>query len=323
MSSEPDRLLHVMTAKGELSWSAAKRVLDELYRASESFRRDPSFSRGRILRFMDAFGFCDFAFSEGHGRISVCPAAFVRLPLRQCSALLVGARGPTTFTEISSAARDYRNLSLHMDPPEGDGFLPARITVESPDLPTLAQFSRTLKIHFEPEPACWRIAMASGDIESYESSLKWSKGPDLNWKSWTFDPEYVEFRKQAKGAEAVRLVRYLDPVKNVPRYRLWKGERYTEVDVDWARYLVLRQSGFNVLYYDPARYCFAVPRSASLPRLLQRALGLSSGLMPMPYRLRDGLASRQTWDLCQRVPQQVAETVCGKVAQHLSTFNLN
>jgi hypothetical protein len=323
MSSEPDRLLYVMTAKGELSWSAAKKVLDELYRSSENFRREASFSRSRVLRLMDAFGFCDFSFAEGQGHISVCPAAFVRLPLRQCSALLVGARGPTTFTEISSGARDYATLSLHLNPPEEDGFLPARITVESPDIATLAQFSRALKIDFEPEPACWRMAMASGDIESYERTLKWSEGPDLNWKSWTFDPEYVEFRKQAKAPEAVRLVRYLDPVRNIPRYRLWRGERFTEVDADWARYLVLRQSGFNVLYYDPARYCFAVPRNASLPRVLQRALGLSSGLMPMPYRLRDRPGSRQTWDLFQMVPQQVAETVCRKVAQDLSIFNLN
>jgi hypothetical protein len=318
VDSEADRLLYVMTAKRELGWSASKKVLDELYRTSRSFRRDVSFSRSRILRLMDAFGFCDFSFTEGQGRIFVCPVAFVRLPLKQCSALLVGARGPTTFTEISNAVKDSTNLSLHLDHPQGDGFLPVRMTVESADLETLARFSRSLQISFEPEPACWRVAMASGNIESYERSLKWSEGPDLNWKSWTFDPEYVEFRKQVKSEVAVRLVRYLDPVKNVPRYRLWKGKLYADIDVDWGRYIVLRDSGFNVLYYDPFRYCFAVPRNASLPRLLQRALGLSSGLAPMPY----GLGSRQKWDLFQMVPAQVADIICKKVAQDLSTFNL-
>ena len=318
MDSEADRFLYVITAKGELGWSASKKVLDELYRARPNFRTDTSFSRSRILRLMDAFGFCDFSFAEGQGRILVCPAGLVRLPLRQCSALLVGARGPTTIAEISNAVKDYTNLSLHLAPPQEDGFLPVRMTVESADLETLARFSRSLQISFEPEPACWRLAVASRDIDSYERSLKWSEGPDLNWNSWTFDPEYVEFRKQVKNDLAVKLMRYLHPVKNVPRYRLWKGKLYADIDLDWGRYIVLRDSGFNVLYYDSIRYCFAVPRNAPLPRLLQRALGLSSGLAPMPY----GLGSRQKWDLFQLGPAPVAETICKKVAQDLSNFTL-
>jgi hypothetical protein len=153
--------------------------------------------------------------------------------------------------------------------------------------------------------------------------LQWTDGPDLNWKSWHFDPEYSEFRAKIEPAMPLRLVRYLDPVKNISRYRLWKNSLYAEVDLDWGRYIVLRESGFNVLYYDPDQHRFAVPRNASLPRLLQRALGLSSGLMPLTYRLREGIGSRKAWDLFQLVPSQVAETVCKKVGQSLSTFSLN
>jgi hypothetical protein len=323
VSNESDQLLYVLTAKREISWSAYKTVIDEIFRTSPIFRLDVASLRGRILRLFDAFGFCDMTFNEGAGRVFVCPATLVRLPLQSCSALLVGARGPTTFKDLSDAAIGKTELSVHIDKADESAFLPSRITIDSSDLEALARFSSSLKIPFESEPVCWKLSQFSADIESYESTLQWNDGPDLNWKNWHFDPEHVEFREKAEPALPLRLVRYLHPVKNISRYRLWKNSSYAEVDLDWGRYIVLRDSGFNVLYYDPHQHRFAVPRSASLPRLLQRALGLSSGLMPLTYRLREGIGSRKTWDLFQLVPPQVAETVCKKVGQSLATFSLN
>ena len=253
----------------------------------------------------------------------VAPATIVRLPLQSCSALLVGARGPTTFKDLSDATNGNTELSVHLDETDEGAFLPSRITINSSDLEPLVRFSNSLKIPFELEPACWKLSQFSADIESYESTLHWSDGPDLNWKSWHFDPEHVEFREKAEPAFPLRLVRYLHPVKNISHYRLWKNNSYAEVDLDWGRYIALRDSGFNVLYYDPQQHRFAVPRNASLPRLLQRALGLSSGLMPLTYRLREGVGSRKTWDLFQLVPAQIAETVCRKVGQSMSMFSLS
>lgn len=323
MSSAADQLLYVLTAKQEITWSVYKTLVDEIFRMSPTFRKDIATLRGRILRLFDALGFCDLTFHQALGRVFVCPATLVRLPLEGCSALLVGARGPNTFKDLSEAAGGESDLSLHLDDTDEDALLPSRITVECSQVEALVRLSDRLKLRFEPEPACWALSQFSADISSYESTLQWTDGPDLNWKSWHFDPEYVEFREKSEQAMHCRLVRYLDPVKNIPRYRLWKNSSYSEVDPDWGRYIVLRESGFNVLYYDPHQHRFAVPRSASLPRLLQRALGLSSGLMPMPYRLREGAGSRKTWDLFQLVPPKVAETVCKKVGQSLATFSLN
>jgi hypothetical protein len=323
VSSEADQLLYVLTAKREISWSAYKAVVDEIFRATPTFRKDVASLRGRILRLFDALGFCDLSFRQGAGRVFVAPATLVRLPLQGCSAILVGARGPTTFEDLSTAARGGTELSLHLDDTEENGLLPSRITVDASHVEELARLSSRLKIPFEPQPACWKLSQFSADIESYERTLQWTDGPDLNWKSWHFDPEYIEFREQSDPAMPIRLVRYLDPVKNIPRYRLWRNKSYAEIDLDWGRYIVLRESGFNVLYYDPHHHRIAVPRSASLPRLLQRAIGLSSGLMPMTYRLREGTGSRKAWDLFQLVPSQVAEMVCKKVGQSLSTFSLN
>lgn len=323
MSNEADQLLYVLTAKREISWSVYKNALDEIFRTSQTFRRDVTFLRSRILRLFDAFGFCDLTFNDGAGRVFVSPATLVRLPLQRSSALLVGARGPTTFKDLSDAANGNAELSVHLDETDESSFLPSRLTIDSPDLESLVKFGSNLKIPFEPEPACWRLSQFSADIESYQTTLQWTDGPDLNWKSWHFDPEHVEFREKVEPTLPLRLVRYLHPVKNVPRYRLWKNNSYAEIDLDWGRYIVLRECGFNVLYYDPHQHRLAVPRNASLPRLLQRALGLSSGLMPLTYRLREGVGSRKAWDLFQLVPMQVAETVCRKVGQSLSMFSLS
>src|SRR5437867_1932353 len=115
VSNEPDQLLYVLTAKGEVSWSAYKTVLDAIFRTSQAFRQDVAFSRNRILRLFDAFGFCDFTFSQGAGKLFACPATLVRLPLQNCSALLVGARAPTTFKYLSDAANGNTDLSVHLD----------------------------------------------------------------------------------------------------------------------------------------------------------------------------------------------------------------
>jgi hypothetical protein len=231
MSNELDQLLYVLTAKREISWSVYKTVLDELFRTSQTFHKDVTLLRSRILRLFDAFGFCDLTFDDGAGRVLVSPATLVRLPLQSFSALLVGARGPTTFKDLSVAANGNTELSVHLETDE-NAFIPSRITIASSGLEPLVRFSTNVKIPFEPEPACWKLSQFSADIESYESTLRWIDGPDLNWKSCHFDPEYVEFREKAEPALPLRLVRYLHPVKNVPRYRLWKNNSYAEVDLD-------------------------------------------------------------------------------------------
>lgn len=323
VNREADQLLYVLTAKGEISWPAYKTVLDVIFRASQAFRQDISFSRNRILRLFDSFGFCDFTFSQGAGRLLVCPSSLVRLPLQNCSAVLVGARGSTTLKQLTDAANDYPDLSVRLDATDADVFLPSRITLESANLETLLRFSGSLNIPFAPEPACWRLSLLSADIDAYASSLQWCEGAELNWKSWCFDPEHAEFRQRTDAELAIKLVRYLHPVKNIFRHRLWKNDSYAEVDVDWGRYIVLHETGFNVLFYDSRRHRFAVPRSAPMPRLLQRSLGLSSGLTPLSYSLRQDLGSRKAWDLFQLVPSQVAETVCKKLGQNLSMCSLS
>src|ERR1019366_6422389 len=56
VSNESDQLLYVLTAKREISWSAYKTVIDEIFRTSPTFRQEVASLRGRILRLFDAFG---------------------------------------------------------------------------------------------------------------------------------------------------------------------------------------------------------------------------------------------------------------------------
>jgi hypothetical protein len=319
-----DQLIYVLSARGELSWPVFKTIFDSLIQSSHAVMEDVPILRNRVLRLLDSFGYCDFTFRKGIGSIFVCPATLARFPLLECAGLLVGARAPSTLSTLEKIAKTLGDITISVDETDDALFIPSRVTVRSSDPETLNSFCHAAGLPIEIDPPCWKLASFSADVESYIASLQWAEGSELNWKAWQFDPEYCEFRSEKSNSTCLRLVRYLDPIKNTPRYRLWDGTRHADVDVDWGRYIVLRESGFNVLFYDPRQHLLAVPRNAYLPRLLQRSLGLCSGLMPVTYRSSmHSENDRKALDLFQWVPSKIAETVSQKLGQSLSHCHLN
>lgn len=323
MITTGDQLAYVLSAKREVTWPVFKTVFDSLIQSSQAIVEDVPILRSRVLRLLDAFSYCDFTFRKGSGSIFVCPATLARLPLHECVGLFVGARSPSTLATFEKIGKGLGDITISVEETDNDAFVPSRVTIRSRDPESLTSFCREADLANEVDPPCWKLAILSADIDSYIKSLQWAEGPELNWKSWYFDPEYCEFRVRSSDSGRFRLMRYLDPVKNTYRYRLWEGTRYSKVDLDWGRYIVLRESDFNVLFYDPRRHLFAVPRNANLPRLLQRALGLCSGLMPLKYRSHSGSEDRRALDLFQSVPSKIAEVVSDKLGQSLSLCRLN
>jgi hypothetical protein len=315
-----DQLAYVLSAKNELSWGLFKSVFDSLIKASQDTVEDVPILRYRILRLLDSLGHCDFLFDKGVGSIFVCPATVARLPLRECVGVLTGARSPGTLAALDKISRKLGDITISIEETDGTAFVPSRVTVRSHDIENLKFFCREAGLVIEAEPPCWKLATFSADIDTYTTSLKWVEGHELNWKSWQFEPEYCEFRSARSESGASRLMRYLDPVRNIFRYRLWRETRYANVDADWGRYIVLRESGFNVLFYDQMHHILAIPRNAYLPRLLQRAVGLCSGMMPFTYNVRSN--DRKAMDLFQSVPPKVAEIISHKVGQSLSYCRL-
>jgi hypothetical protein len=163
----------------------------------------------------------------------------------------------------------------------------------------------------------------SSTLEHIAALLEWKHIPELNWSSADFDPEHNCFTRSKEGRAAFRLTRYLDPVKNVFRYCMWDSDKCAVIDPDWGRYLALQKSGFNVLHLDSTNHLLAIPKSLPLPRLLARALALSSGSAPRP--LLSG-SDRELTDFVvyELVPRSIAELVATKLGQDLfsSTFEV-
>src|SRR5205807_1861258 len=62
MNSPSDHLLYVLSARTELNWSAFRKIVDEILQDRISSADNVPALRNRVLRLLDAFGFCDVSF---------------------------------------------------------------------------------------------------------------------------------------------------------------------------------------------------------------------------------------------------------------------
>jgi hypothetical protein len=318
MNNSSDHLLYALSAQRTLTWPTFKRIIGETLQDRVQAGANGTVARNRIRRLFDSFSYCDVHFGRSAGSIFVCPAAIIRIPMEGCSAILIGARSPRTIDHLSKVGAQFPELRVTVSSSTTSNLLPSRISLDAVDIDSLQAFSASAQIPLQPEPPSWALAQFAGDINLYLSSLSWSEGPDLNWPSREFNPEHCQFRSDRDPERPLRLVRYISPVTNTFRYRLWKGKHFAETDPDWGRYAVLQSSEFSVLYYDRINHLFAVPRTAWLPRVLQRALGLCSGLEPLIFGDPAQEATGKVWDLFRDVPLSIANCIADRLGQSLS-----
>ena len=119
-------------------------------------------------------------------------------------------------------------------------------------------------------------------------ALTWYEREDLNWDRREFDLDRLRFGSPADDAEESRprLVTYTHPSGWDWRDWLWQDGASADVDRSWGRYCVLASVGHTVLHYNHREGVATVPRQVPLPKLLARALALSSGQAP---RLMPGI----------------------------------
>jgi hypothetical protein len=190
MITTGDQLAYVLAAKREITWPVFKNIFEALIQSSQASVQDVPILRNRVLRLLDAFSYCDCKFRKGTGSILVCPATLARLPLHECVGLFVGARSPSTVATLERVAKTVGNITISVEGIDNAAFVPSRVTVHSSDPERLTAFCREAALPIEVDPPCWNLAILSADIDAYIGSLQWMEGPELNWKSWQFDPEY-------------------------------------------------------------------------------------------------------------------------------------
>jgi hypothetical protein len=323
--SQGDQLLYVISAKQQMSWAEFKSSADTLLFDEMTGAVSWPFVRHRILRIIDCLGHCDFTFGDQGGTIYAAPPSLIRLPTSgKVRAILTGSRSPESFETLVRKGQKYSGLLVDREAQKGrhGTAIPSRICVTGPTETEIKRFAEEASLPFEATPPAWKFVHCGADLDSCIDSLVWTEGPELNWRRMDFDPEYCRFRENSSSGELLRLSRYLDPIRNIFRYRLWKQNTWASVDLDWGRYAVLREHGFDVLFYDRKHHIMLIPSAAPIPRLLERALGLCSGLAPLFLSSEKQSSSRRTYDAFKLIPLSIAELICKSVGQGLAFCNL-
>jgi hypothetical protein len=327
-----DRLLYILSAKQDLSWTAFKSAFATLYPSiasvSDLEKQSIDGKRREVVRSLQSLGHCDFDFTGN--RVYVAPPALVRLPRAMSpQAVLTGARSPQTLEQIKDICNSLSNhTKVEIQPDDALSLIPRRITIQVEDVEELRKIANSLKIHFKDNPAAWEILNFAGSLQDYLATRKWSSAPEINWKHQTFHTSSLTFQPSKDTDSNIRLRQYNHPTRNTQIHYFWRNDgQSAEIDRDWGRYVVLSAIHLNTLVYDKRKFMMAVPVSAKLPQLLERALTLCSGYVP-EYKDRLESLSKilpkvRGFKLFQAIPPQIAEMTAAKLSQTLVTQSLD
>lgn len=266
-----------------MSWETFKRIVDEACVPDGNLASEMRYVRGEAVNVGSELGHWEVVRAGGGRRIIVAPPVLARLPWPGLPrAVLCGSRSPDTLVEICRVRDAIGGLSVSTSPQHHHPYAAARLELRGESEEQLTAAAHKLGVRYNPTPAAWSIAIASGSVEGYLSALRWEEREDLNWDRREFDPELLQLRPSVDGDDrsGLRLVNYSHPSGWDWRDWLWNDGASADADRSWGRYCVLASAGRSVLRYDHRDGVATVPRQLPLPRLLARALALSSGTAP-------------------------------------------
>jgi hypothetical protein len=314
MPSRGDVLLFAVSAQREMAWPVFAAAVDAVFVPDERVGADMRHARAAVAALGDELAHWDVTQTDQGTRLYIAPPVLALLPCPGLPrAVLCGSRSPDTFPAVAAAARRLGDvevrragqLALHP-------FAPTRVEVVAKTADGIAALAATTKIRFEPVPPAWVLAAASCCVDDYLETLEWSPAAELNWRRRDFDTERLRFVQAGSGpaSAGLRLCAYEHPSGWAWQDRLWRGTQSAKVDRNWGRYAVLAESQARLPRYDRHTGMVTVPRQVPLPKLLARALALSSG-KPPAYAPGDGLGYHQFSD----VPADIFATIAAKLGQ--------
>lgn len=281
-----NELLYWLSARVQGSWEQFKSAVESLHLPDDEQADDESsaedFRQGGLplhqeLRLtMERLGHVEFFASgcEGGWRITppVWAAAGVKGPL---TAVLCGARTLPLLERIHAASNGTNWLEVDESATIPNVY---RLTADS-----VVQLSSTaaltgIAIHFDT-PKAILCAIPEG-IRVGEEIAELPLGRD--WIVQQFDVESLRWRTSSRD-EASRtrdgLFRFRLPYQ---RRHFLRRKRHTyEMDGANAKYALLRRRRCNVLRYSSSTNVITVPATCRPPTLVERALILCSGMLPV------------------------------------------
>lgn len=308
-----DALLYAASTARDMPWERFKRMVDATCAPKSPLAAEMKYVRVEAAYVGDSLGHWEVLHAGAARRIVVAPPALARLPWPGLPrAVMCGSRSPDTIAEIHEMCDSVDGLSLTMSAQLQHPYAPARLELTGESEGHLVAAGQELSVRYDPAPAAWSIAQASGSIESYLHALAWEERENLNWDRREFDPEQLRFTSSddLTSRPRLRLVAYAHPSGWDWRDWLWCDGASADADRSWGRYCVLASVGRSVLHYDHREGITTVPRQIPLPKLLSRALTLSSGKAPSLI-LDSGIGLRAY----RSVPRPVFEVVASKLHQ--------
>jgi hypothetical protein len=320
-----DALLFTVSAWRECTWGQFRDAFDELHlrwlAAAGSGREQGSQVRIRAARTLENLGHMDLLFEGSEGTVAVGPPVLAQIPVPGLPrAVLCGSRAPESVDRLRDACRDNGEVWVLCERQVGrDPFAPARIELRGTSTDVLHDVAERLRVAHEPVAPAWSLLSASASLEAYRESLSWREDTDLNWRREDFDPGELRFGPVRQTGDLV-LSRYIDPVRGTWRFWLWRGQERAEVDdPSWARFAVLSSAGQRALTYDAREGSLAVPASVPLPRLLARAMALTSGYAPSTINRPDGKFGSRRYQVFPGVAADTFDACARKTGQLLGS----
>jgi hypothetical protein len=315
MMEAGEALLYVLSANGALPWQRLKEVVEELRQgrvASESAK----ILRSKAAYAIDSLGHGEFSEREGVLTLSVCRPTLIRLPTKQISTVVAGARSQKSLARWSEEARKL-NMEMIVDSQPGElgFFYPQRLIFRSSDLDCHKRLAILNEAQFNPQPASWLIGNASCALGDAVDSWQWKPMAELNWPRHSFDPVRCYFWGKGDDSD-VQLTRYEDVTRGGFLFRVRSGPLCADVTPEWGRFWLFAKIGHRVVDYDESTFTFSHPRTVPLPKLIARALVLCSGQMPTVRSYpTDGDGGRSLRLIYPGIPKKIALLLARKLGQ--------
>lgn len=321
--SNPDCLLHLLTARGRLTLAALRDATTQINGRALETNTD-RFRTYKLARYLDMLGHCEYFQRPRPSSVVVAPACLVKLPLLDRNAfVLCGMRSGSTVDEIRAAATELKahvELAASSRKKFQDELLPDRLWFSFQNASDAVRIAERLKIGFTTMPAGWTLACFSAGLEDFETSLQWRARTVRDDSLRFYAPDrgtYLEGTAEQFGPCLAQLAG--DPSWSC----LIRNDQEAVVeDLDWARYWAHAEGGATPLAFDNSRRVFAVPSHVPLPRILARALCLCSGVPPIESARKqsNGLRAHMFF---RDVPREIALKVADKLGSTLVPKNLS
>ena len=296
-------LLLWMSARREGSWQQFRGAIEALNLDGEDTLVEPDAGSESLLPIQHALqlsleGLAHVEFSRSDRRWRVVPPSLA-LFSETCAGVLCGSRTPQTIDDL----RTLTGVQVDVSKSEGE---PDRIILRCGSKDALLRAAQAAGIRVQ-DSASEMLLVAHGPIRRHQGWTPSELPPSQGWSVHRFSSSQLRWIERPAGAKTTSgLFRFV--MKHQRFYYIVKNGQCFRVPVQLGKYAVLRRK--DILLYDRNERRFSVPPICSPPLLIERALILCSGQLPV----LNGRGRLEYRDVPPAIARLAADVLCQVLA---------